>query len=219
MPDRRDAMFAGEHVNVSEDRAVLHVALRLPRDASLVVDGTDVVAEVHEVLDRMADFCDRVRSGAWTRAHGQADPRGRQHRHRRLGPRPGHGVRGAARTTRPESSRFRFVSNVDATDLVEALRDLDPATTLFIVSSKTFGTLETLTNATSARAWLLASLGDEAAVAKHFVAVSTNAERVSAFGIDTDEHVRVLGLGGRSLLDGLGDRAVHDARDRTRPVP
>jgi glucose-6-phosphate isomerase len=201
VPDLRDAMFAGEHVNVSEDRAVLHVALRMPREASLVVDGTDVVAEVHRVLDQMADFCDRVRSGRWTGHTGQP-----------IRAVVNIGIGGsdlgpvmAYEALRAYSSReltFRFVSNVDATDLTEALRDLDPATTLFIVSSKTFGTLETLTNATSARAWLLAALGDEAAVARHFVAVSTNSARVTDFGIDA---ANMFGfwdwVGGRYSMD------------------
>jgi glucose-6-phosphate isomerase len=201
VPDRRDAMFAGEHVNVSEDRAVLHVALRMPRAASLVVDGADVVAEVHEVLDRMTAFCERVRDGSWTGHTGQ-----------RITAIVNIGIGGsdlgpvmAYEALRAYSRRdltFRFVSNVDATDLVEALRDLDPETTLFVVSSKTFGTLETLTNATSARAWLLEALGDPAAVAKHFVAVSTNAARVAAFGIDT---ANMFGfwdwVGGRYSMD------------------
>jgi glucose-6-phosphate isomerase len=201
VPDLRDAMFAGEHVNVSEDRAVLHVALRLPRGATLVVDGTDVAAEVHDVLDRMATFCDRVRAGEWTGHTGRA-----------ISAVVNIGIGGsdlgpvmAYETLRHYSRRdltFRFVSNVDATDLVEALHGLDPATTLFVVSSKTFGTLETLTNATSARRWLLDALGDEAAVAKHFVAVSTNAERVASFGIDT---ANMFGfwdwVGGRYSMD------------------
>jgi glucose-6-phosphate isomerase len=181
--ERRDAMFAGEHINVSEDRAVLHIALRLPRDATLVVDGVDVVAQVHQVLDRMADFSQKVRSGEW-RGHtnkpirnvvnigiGGSD----------LGPVMAYE---ALRHFSQREMTFRFVSNVDATDFVEAVRDLDAEETLFIVSSKTFGTLETLTNAASARAWLVDRLGDESAVAKHFVAVSTNADKVSAFGID-----------------------------------
>jgi glucose-6-phosphate isomerase len=184
VPELRDAMLCGEHINVSEDRAVLHTALRLPRDATLVVDGTDVVAEVHSVLDKMAAFCDRVRSGEWTGHTGQpiravvnigiggSD----------LGPVMAYE---ALRHYSRRDLTFRFVSNVDATDLVEALGDLDPASTLFVVASKTFSTLETLTNASSAREWLLAALHDDAAVAKHFVAVSTNAERVAAFGIDT----------------------------------
>jgi len=180
---RRHAMFAGEHVNTSEDRAVLHVALRVPKSASLVVDGVDVVAEVHAVLERMALFADRIRSGAW-RGHtnrpiknvvnigiGGSD----------LGPVMGYE---ALRHYSQRDLNFRFVSNVDATDFVEAVRDLDAQETLFIISSKTFGTLETLTNAASARRWLVDNLGDEAAVAKHFVAVSTNAAKVAAFGIE-----------------------------------
>ena len=183
--ERRDAMFRGERINVSEDRSVLHVALRMPRDASLVLDGVDVVAQVHEVLDRMAAFAERVRAGEW-RGHtgepirnvvnigiGGSD----------LGPVMAYE---ALRAYSRRDLVFRFVSNVDATDFVEATRDLRPEETLFIVSSKTFTTLETLTNATSAREWALAALHDEEAIARHFVAVSTNAQRVSEFGIDTD---------------------------------
>jgi glucose-6-phosphate isomerase len=180
---RRDAMFAGEHINVSEDRAVLHVALRMARTASLVVDGVDVVAQVHEVLDRMSDFCARVRAGQWRGHTGRAITNvvnigigGSD-----LGPVMAYE---ALRHYARRDLTFRFVSNVDATDFVEAVRDLVADETLFIISSKTFTTLETLTNAHSARAWLVERLGDEAAVARHFVAVSTNAERVSAFGID-----------------------------------
>ena len=183
--DRIDAMFRGDHINVSEDRAVLHVALRMPRDATLVVDGADVVAEVHAVLDRMRDFADRVRSGAWTGFTGRpirnvvnvgiggSD----------LGPVMAYE---ALRHYSQRDLTFRFVSNVDSTDFVEATRDLDPAETLCIISSKTFSTLETMTNARSARDWIVGALGDESAVARHFVAVSTSAERVRAFGIDTD---------------------------------
>jgi glucose-6-phosphate isomerase len=183
VPERRDAMMRGDHINVSEDRSVLHTALRLPRGTSLWVDGVDVAAEVHGVLARMSAFSDRVRSGAW-----------RGHTEERIRAVVNIGIGGsdlgpvmAYEALRYYSTRdieFRFVSNVDATDLVEALRGLEPASTLFIVSSKTFTTLETLTNATSAKTWLLASLGDPSAVAKHFVAVSTNAERVKDFGID-----------------------------------
>jgi glucose-6-phosphate isomerase len=183
--ERIDAMFAGERINRSEDRAVLHTALRLPRDAELVVDGIDVVAEVHAVLDRMEGFAEAVRSGAWT-----------GHTGRRIRNVVNIGIGGsdlgpvmAYQALRHRSDRdltMRFVSNVDGTDLVEATRDLDPAETLFIIASKTFTTQETMANAASARRWLLEALGDEAAVARHFVAVSTNAERVAAFGIDTD---------------------------------
>ncbi len=181
--ERRTAMFAGQHVNESEDRAVLHVALRLPKDASLIVDGADVVAEVHAVLERMATFADQIRTGAW-----------RGHTNRPIKNVVNIGIGGsdlgpvmAYEALRHYSQRdltFRFVSNVDATDFVEAVRDLDAQETLFIISSKTFGTVETLTNAASARQWLIEHLGDEAAVAKHFVAVSTNAAKVAAFGID-----------------------------------
>jgi len=201
MPERRDAMFAGEHINVSEDRAVLHVALRMPRDASLVVDGEDVVAQVHEVLDRMRAFAERLRSGEWKGFTGKpirnvvnvgiggSD----------LGPVMAYE---ALRHYSRRDLTFRFVSNVDATDFVEATRDLSADETLFIISSKTFGTLETLTNATSARDWIVAELGDEAAVARHFVAVSTNAEKVAAFGIDTDNMFGFWDwVGGRYSMD------------------
>ena len=182
--ERRDRMFRGEHINVSEDRAVLHIALRMPKDASLVVDGVDVVSEVHAVLDQMSAFATRVRSGEWKGHTGKAIRNvvnigigGSD-----LGPVMAYE---ALRHYSQRDLNFRFVSNVDSTDLVEALRDLDAEETLFIISSKTFGTLETITNATSARTWLVDQLGDASAVAKHFVAVSTNAEKVAAFGIDT----------------------------------
>ena len=181
---RRDQMFRGAQINVSEDRAALHVALRMPKSASLIVDGIDVVAEVHAVLDQMVAFTTRVRSGEWKGHTGKAIRNvvnigigGSD-----LGPVMAYE---ALRHYSRRDLTFRFVSNVDATDLVEALRDLHAEETLFIISSKTFGTLETLTNARSARAWLVDQLGDDAAVAKHFVAVSTNAEEVAAFGIDT----------------------------------
>ena len=181
----RDAMFAGEKINVTEGRAVLHVALRAPRDAVIDVDGVNVVPGVHEVLDRMADFADRVRSGAWvghtgTRIRnvvnigiGGSD----------LGPHMAHDA--LVPYADPELT-VRFVSNVDGTEFYELTKDLDPAETLFIIASKTFTTLETMTNAHSAREWVLAALGDDAAVARHFVAVSTNGDEVSKFGIDTD---------------------------------
>jgi len=183
---RIEAMFSGEHVNVTEDRAVLHVALRAPAGASIVVDGTDVVPEVHAVLDRMASFSDTIRSGQWT-----------GHTGRRIRNVVNIGIGGsdlgpvmACEALRHYSERdltFRFLSNVDGTDFAEATRDLDAEETLFIVASKTFTTIETMTNAGTAREWALQRLGgDESAVAKHFVAVSTNAEKVAAFGIDTD---------------------------------
>jgi glucose-6-phosphate isomerase len=201
MPERRQAMFRGERINLSEDRSVLHVALRMPRDRSLLVDGVDVVKEVHEVLDRMGDFCDRVRGGQW-RGHtgkpirnvinigiGGSD----------LGPVMAYE---ALRHYSQREMTFRFVSNVDGTDFAEATRDLDPEETMFIVSSKTFTTLETMTNARTARAWALGALGDEAAIAKHFVAVSTNAEGVSEFGIDTDNMFGFWEwVGGRYSMD------------------
>jgi glucose-6-phosphate isomerase len=179
----RDAMFAGEKINVTEHRAVLHVALRAPRGERICVDGVDVVPEVHAVLDRMSDFAGRVRAGTWT---GHT---GRRIRNvvnigiggSDLGPRM---ANEALRDFADRSMTFRFVSNVDATDFYEATRDLEPAETLFIVASKTFTTLETMTNARTARAWALADLGDDAAVARHFVAVSTNRQAVSEFGID-----------------------------------
>ncbi|MGQ4720976.1 glucose-6-phosphate isomerase [Streptomyces tunisiensis] len=180
----RDAMFRGERINTTEDRAVLHTALRAPREAVVEVDGENVVPAVHAVLDRMADFADRVRSGEWT-----------GHTGRRIRNVVNIGIGGsdlgpamayeALRAYTAREVTFRFVSNVDGADLHEAVRDLDPAETLFIVASKTFTTIETVTNATSARDWLLKALGDEKAVARHFVALSTNAEKVSAFGIDT----------------------------------
>ncbi len=199
--ERRDAMFRGEHINVTEDRAVLHVALRMPRDRSLIVDGEDVVKQVHEVLDRMSAFSERVRSGEW-KGHtgkpirnvvnigiGGSD----------LGPVM------AYEALKHYSNRdltFRFVSNVDGTDFAEKTRDLDPEETLFVVSSKTFTTLETMTNAHTAREWALAKLGSEEAIAKHFVAVSTNAEEVSKFGIDTDNMFGFWEwVGGRYSMD------------------
>jgi glucose-6-phosphate isomerase len=186
----RDAMFRGEKINVTEDRAVLHVALRAPRSERIEVDGEDVVPAVHEVLDRMSDFARRVRSGEWT-GHAVNGHSGRPIRNvvnigiggSDLGPAMAYE---ALRAYSDRDRVFRFVSNVDGADLYEATRDLDPAETLFVISSKTFTTVETITNATSARAWLLSGLGgDESAVAKHFVAVSTNGAEVAKFGIDT----------------------------------
>jgi glucose-6-phosphate isomerase len=202
LAERREAMFRGERINVSEDRSVLHVALRMPRDRSLIVDGADVVAEVHEVLDRMADFCERVRSGDWRGASGEpirnvvnigiggSD----------LGPVMAYE---ALRHYSAPQMRFRFVSNVDGTDFAEATRDLDPAETLFVVCSKTFTTLETMTNARTAREWALAGLGgDEAAIARHFVAVSTNAEGVAEFGIEAENMFGFWDwVGGRYSMD------------------
>ncbi|MET7888053.1 glucose-6-phosphate isomerase [Streptomyces avermitilis] len=181
----RDAMFRGEKINVTENRAVLHTALRAPRDAVIEVDGENVVPAVHAVLDRMADFADRVRSGEWT---GHTGSRIRNVVNigiggSDLGPAMAYE---ALRAFTDRSLTVRFVSNVDGADLHEAVRDLNPAETLFVIASKTFTTIETITNATSARSWLLAGLdGDEKAVAKHFVALSTNAGKVSDFGIDT----------------------------------
>jgi len=184
LEERTEAMFRGERINVTEDRPALHVALRLPRGASLFVDGVDVVREVHDVLERMAVFADGIRDGSWTGHTGKpirnvvnigiggSD----------LGPAMAYQ---ALRAFSRRDLCFRFVSNVDGTDFVEATRDLDPAETLFVVASKTFTTLETMTNARTARAWLLGGLGaDASAVARHFVAVSTNLREVAAFGID-----------------------------------
>jgi glucose-6-phosphate isomerase len=200
--ERISAMFRGDRINVTEGRAVLHVALRSPSGTTIVVDGKDVVADVHGVLDRMADFSNRVRSGTW---QGHT---GKRIRHivnigiggSDLGPVMAYE---ALKHYSERAMTFRFVSNVDGTDLVEATRDLDPAETLFIVSSKTFTTLETMTNAESARQWLLNGLGgDVKAVARHFVAVSTNAAKVSEFGIDT---ANMFGfwdwVGGRYSMD------------------
>ncbi|OBG84137.1 glucose-6-phosphate isomerase [Mycobacterium sp. E802] len=212
---RRDAMFAGEHINTSEDRAVLHTALRLPADASLTVDGQDVVADVHEVLARMGEFTDRLRNGDWTGATGQ-----------RIKTVVNIGIGGsdlgpvmvydALRHYADVGIAARFVSNVDPADLVATLADLDPATTLFIVASKTFSTLETLTNATAARRWLVDALGDEA-VSKHFVAVSTNAKLVSEFGIDTDNMFGFWDwVGGRYSVDSAIGLSVMAAIGRER---
>jgi glucose-6-phosphate isomerase len=201
VPEHRDAMFRGDHINVSENRAVLHTALRLPADATLVVDGQDVVAEVHGVLARMRDFSNRVRSGEFKGYTGKPIKNvvnvgigGSD-----LGPVMAYE---ALRHYSAREMTFRFVSNVDSTDFVEAVRDLSPDETLFIISSKTFGTLETLTNAESAKDWVVSALGSPDAVANHFVAVSTNAEKVSAFGIDT---ANMFGfwdwVGGRYSMD------------------
>lgn len=212
---RRDAMFAGAHINTSEDRAVLHTALRLPRDAELTVDGQDVVADVHAVLDRMGEFSDRLRSGQWRGATGE-----------RITTVVNIGIGGsdlgpvmvydALRHYADAGIAARFVSNVDPADLVAKLDGLDPAATLFIVASKTFSTLETLTNATAARRWLTDALGD-AAVSKHFVAVSTNAERVAEFGIDT---ANMFGfwdwVGGRYSVDSAIGLSVMAAIGRER---
>jgi glucose-6-phosphate isomerase len=221
VPAHRDAMLRGEHVNTSEDRAVLHTALRLPREAELVVDGQDVVADVHAVLDRMGEFTDRLRSGEWTGATGE-----------RITTVVNIGIGGSdlgpvmvhqALRHHADGPDVRFVSNVDPADLVATTAGLDPARTLFVVASKTFGTLETLTNATAAKRWLLEGLGadgssvDESAVAQHFVAVSTNADKVSAFGIDT---ANMFGfwdwVGGRYSVDSAIGLSVMAAIGRDR---
>ena len=200
--ERIDAMFRGEKINVTENRAVLHVALRAPKDASIVVDGKNVVPEVHAVLDKMTAFCNRVRSGAWT-----------GHTGKRIRNVINVGIGGsdlgpvmAYEALKHYSERgmtFRFVSNVDSTDFAEAVADLDPSETLFIISSKTFTTLETMTNAHTARDWALKGLGaDEKAVARHFVAVSTNAAEVAKFGIDTENMFGFWDwVGGRYSMD------------------
>jgi glucose-6-phosphate isomerase len=201
LQERRDMMLRGERINVSEDRPALHVALRMPPGGSLVVDGVDVVAQVHDVLGRMADFARRLRSGEWKGFTGKTIKNvvnvgigGSD-----LGPVMAYE---ALRYYSRRDLTFRFVSNVDATDFVEATRDLSAEQTLFIISSKTFGTLETLTNARSARDWVVGQLGRQEAVARHFAAVSTNAERVAAFGIDT---ANMFGfwdwVGGRYSMD------------------
>ena len=202
LQERIAAMFSGSRINITENRAVLHVALRAPAGASIVVDGQNVVPQVHAVLDRMADFCKRVRSGAW-----------KGHTGKRIRNVVNIGIGGsdlgpvmayeALRYYSQRDTTFRFVSNVDGTDMSEATRDLDPSETLFIVSSKTFTTLETMTNAQSARAWSLAGLGgDEKSVARHFVAVSTNAKEVAKFGIDTANMFEFWDwVGGRYSMD------------------
>ena len=202
LQSRIDAMFLGEKINLTENRAVLHTALRAPRGVSIVVDGEDVVPKVHAVLDKMADFSDRVRSGVW-----------KGHTGKRIRNVVNIGIGGsdlgpvmayeALRAYGERDVTFRFVSNIDGTDFAEAVRDLDPSETLFIVSSKTFTTLETMTNAHTARAWSLAGLGgDETSVAKHFVAVSTNATEVSKFGIDTANMFEFWDwVGGRYSMD------------------
>ncbi len=210
LEQKRDAMFSGVHINTSEDRAVLHTALRLPRGAQLVVDGRNVVADVHEVLDKMGEFTDRLRSGAWTGATGEA-----------IKTVVNIGIGGsdlgpamatlALRHYADAGISARFVSNVDPADLVATLDGLDPATTLFIVASKTFSTLETLTNATAARRWLIDALGN-AAVSRHFVAVSTNKKLVDDFGINTENMFGFWDwVGGRYSVDsaiGLSVMAV-----------
>ncbi|HET8580609.1 MAG TPA: glucose-6-phosphate isomerase, partial [Nitrospiraceae bacterium] len=199
---RIDAMFRGEKINVTENRAVLHVALRSPRGASIVVDGKNVVPQVHAVLDKMADFSNRVRTGAW-----------KSHTGKRIRNVINIGIGGsdlgpvmayeALKHYSERAMTFRFVSNVDSTDFAEAVEDLEPAETLFIISSKTFTTLETMTNAHTAREWSIAGLGgDEKSVAKHFVAVSTNAAEVAKFGIDTDNMFGFWDwVGGRYSMD------------------
>ena len=201
LPERTEAMFRGDRINTTENRSVLHVALRMPKGTSLVVEGRDVVADVHEVLDRMAAFAERTRSGEWTGHTGKpirnvvnigiggSD----------LGPVMAYE---ALRHYSRRDMTFRFVSNVDSTDFVEGTRDLAPDETLFVVSSKTFTTLETMTNAHSARMWALDALGDEAAIAKHFVAVSTNADEVANFGIDPENMFGFWDwIGGRYSMD------------------
>lgn len=201
VPEKRDAMFRGEKINLTEDRAVLHVALRAPRQEQIFVDGVNVVPEVHSVLDKMSDFSNRVRSGEWKGATGK-----------RITAIVNIGIGGsdlgpvmAYEALKFYSARdltFRFVSNVDSNDFAEATRDLDPAETLFIISSKTFTTQETMTNAVTARAWFLSHIGDERAIAKHFVAVSTNEQAVVKFGIDpANMFVFWDWVGGRYSMD------------------
>ncbi len=225
--ERIDAMFAGEHINVTEDRAVLHVALRAPAGARITTDGRDVVPDVHAVLQKMEAFSEAVRSGEW---RGQTGKRIRAVVNigiggSDLGPKMAYE---ALRDRADRNITFRFVSNVDGSDIWEATCDLDPAETLFVVSSKTFTTLETINNATTARDWLLRGLGDRAAVAKHFVAVSTNAEKVREFGIDTANMFEFWDwVGGRysydsaiglSLMIAVGSAAFREMLDGFRLV-
>ena len=217
--ERIDAMFRGEKINITEKRAVLHVALRTPKTASIVVDGKNVVPEVHAVLDKMTDFCNRVRGGAW-----------KGHTGKRIQNVINIGIGGsdlgpvmayeALRHYSERAMTFRFVSNVDGTDFAETVRDLDPSETLFIVASKTFGTLETMINAHTARNWSLAGLnGDEKSVAKHFVAVSTNTKEVTKFGIDSSNMFGFWDWVGGALLHGFGDRPFDDACHRSGELP
>ena len=217
--DRIEAMFRGDSINVTENRAVLHVALRAPRAASIMHDGKNVVPEVHAVLDKMADFALRVRSGSW---QGHTGKRIRNVINIGIGGSDLGPVMAyeALLHYSDRALNFRFVSNVDGTDLAEAVRALDPAETLFIVSSKTFTTLETMTNARSARSWLLAGMKlDERSIARHFVAVSTSAEEVAKFGIDT---ANMFGfwdwVGGRYSMD-FGHRTLDDAGYRPGQFP
>ena len=211
-------MFRGEKINITEKRAVLHVALRAPKGESILVDGLDVVPPVHAVLDKMAAFSNRVRSGEW-----------KGHTGKRIRNVINIGIGGsdlgpvmayeALKYYSDRSMVFRFVSNVDGTDFAEAVIDLDPAETLFIISSKTFTTLETMTNAHTARDWAIKGLKDESSIAKHFVAVSTNDVEVEKIRHRHRQHVRVLGLGRRPLLDGLRHRPLHHAGHRSRQFP
>ena len=211
---RIDAMFQGEKINVTENRAVLHIALRAPRHASIVVDGENVVPQVHAVLDKMADFSDRVRNGVW-----------KGHTGKRIRNIVNIGIGGsdlgpvmayeALRHYSERSMTFRFVSNVDSTDFAEAVRDLDPSETLFIVSSKTFTTLETLTNARTAREWSRPGDGRRREVGlEAFCRCLHQRERGGEIRHRYREHVRSLGLGRRPLLDGFGDRSFNDAGRR-----
>ena len=219
LKNRIEAMFSGEKINVTEDRAVLHVALRAPKGSKIMVDGKNVIPQVHEVLDRMTDFSNRVRSGQW-----------KGHTGKRIRNIVNIGIGGsdlgpvmayeALRFYSDRSLTFRFVSNIDGIDFAEATRDLNPEETLFIISSKTFTTMETMTNAQTAREWLLKGLGSDArAVASHFVAVSTNAKKVSEFGIDT---ANMFGfwdwVGGRYSMDS-SNRPFHNARHRSGELP
>ena len=237
LPARIEAMFAGERINTTEDRPVLHVALRAPRSERILVDGKNVVPGVHDVLDRMSRFCERVRNGSWTgftgrpiRAVVNLGIGGSD-----LGPAM---ATEALRAYAERGIAFRFVSNVDPTDFAEATRDLDPSETLFIVCSKTFTTLETLSNARAARSWCLAALRDEGAVARHFVAVSTNAAEVSKFGIDVDNMFGfwdwvggrysvgsavglslMLAIGPERFREFLGGMRAMDEHFRSAPLP
>ena len=214
LPSGATRMFRGDKINMTENRAVLHAALRAPRDAVDRGRRQERRAAVHAVLDRMAEFADARARRRVERAYGQAHPQRRQHRHRRLVPRAGDGVPGAAPLQRARHDASASSPTSTAPPSPRRRRTSTPAETLFVISSKTFTTLETMTNADSARAWLLRALGDESAVAKHFVAVSTNAAGGQGVRHRHRQHVRVLGLGRRALLDGLRHRPVDDARRR-----
>ena len=218
LQDRIEAMFTGEKINLTEGRAVLHTALRAPRTHRSVVDGQNVIPEVHAVLDKMSAFCDRRARWKLEGAYRQTDSQYRQHWNRRLGSRSGDGVRSTT-SFQPREMTFRFVSNVDATDFAEATVDLDPHETLFIVASKTFTTIETMTNADDRARWLLRAVEGDDSRGCQTLHRAVDQRRTSR-GVRNryGQHVRVLGLGRRTLFDGLSHRHVNDAGDRTNQV-